>query len=178
VSPVFEVVIQIATLLMSVVALVVSVAPWYRDKHHFRGPEVTLANQTDEQHSVLVPFADFPQSLRDLFPDYRDRLPCVLVKAVWLNTGDRAGFIHTKKIYAAAGGRSYRCAYYSYIEIAAGSAVLQPIIVRNLPVDEAYELVVHIEFAWQRIRPDGRKMDDGRGIIKSRVRPADAPPDQ
>jgi hypothetical protein len=176
-SFILEVTIQIAALLMSVAALVVSVALWYRDKYHFRGPDVTLANQTDHQHSVLVPFTYFPQSLRDLFPDYGDRLPCVVLRAVWLNTGDRAGFIHTKKIHAIAGGRSYRCAYYSYIEVAAGSAVLQPIIVRNLPADDAYELVVDIEFAWQRIWPDGRKMEDGRGTIQSRVKPADAPPD-
>jgi hypothetical protein len=150
---------------LALVAVAISAFAFYRDKFYFRGASVTLANQFDRQHSMISAFGKMPPSVQELFPQYPDEMITALVRVVWLNTGDRATYVHIKKIVASDGETKYPCGFYSYIDVPANGAGLQPILVREVPNSGNSCIRLQIQFEWPRIRPMNATTEEGDGVV-------------
>src|SRR3954451_1759556 len=124
-----ELVFSGAGLVVSAFAVTLTLILWWRDRYRFRGSDLTLANQNDEQHAMSLSYATHPTTTRDLFPTYDDRGNCALVRAVWLNTGDRATFVFVKRALASTRLGTFRCLHYSYVDVPAGATTLQPMLI-------------------------------------------------
>src|SRR5687768_5554304 len=57
-------------LAVSIFAVTLTLWLWWRERYHFRGTQIRLANQDDEQHAASLPFESHPAATRDLFPNY------------------------------------------------------------------------------------------------------------
>ena len=54
-------------LVVSVFAVFLTLILWWRERYRFRGSELTLANQRDEQHAMSLSYAEHPSTTRELF---------------------------------------------------------------------------------------------------------------
>jgi hypothetical protein len=144
------------SLLVAFAALVVSAITLWRQWFYFRGTEIRLANNNDGQDCVVLPYAEHPQLTRDVFPNYEGDMQCALVKLVLLNTGDRTGYAHIRKITAnSSTGHMYEVARHGYVDVPAASAAIHPILIWNLP-DPPYAIVsLQIEYDWPWITRTG-----------------------
>jgi|GEM_PF-3439749 len=152
-------------LAVALVAVAISAFAFFRDKFYFRGASVTLANQADRQHSMVCAFGKMPPSVRELFPQYPDEMITALVRVVWLNTGDRATYVHVKKIIVHDGEIKYPCGFYSYIDVPATGAALQPVLVREVPATANICITLEIHFEWPSIRPISHTMKEDVGRV-------------
>ena len=162
--------------LLAMAALLLSAFTLYRDKFYFRGPMVTLANQGDWQHSMVLPYRLATPAVRDQFPAYDESSHTALIRAVWLNTGDRATYVHIKTIGVTdESGTVYPCSFYNYVDVPASAATIQLVLLRDLPAEARLRLHATITFEWQRIRATASQIETGYGTIKVQTVRADEP---
>ena len=152
---------------VATIALVLSAIALYRDKFYFRGPFIRLANMGDWQHSMVLPYRLATPSVRDQFPAYDEDAYTALIRAVWLNTGDRATYVRIKSIQVTSidDGITYPCSFYNYVEVPASGATIQLILLRNLPAEARPALEAKVEFEWQRILPTKATTEAGSGAF-------------
>jgi hypothetical protein len=165
-------------LVISIVSAVVAAMAWMHDRVVYRGPRMSLENRSDMQHAVILPFATLPAAVRDIFPEYSTGLKYALVKAVWLNLGDRPGYVWIKSLSATAAGQDLRCSWYSYVSVPAYASHAEPILLRDLDDTSTFDVVITVEFEWYAIWwfwPWTRRKKEVRGEIQAHIMPPPLP---
>jgi hypothetical protein len=90
---------EIITIIISITALVVSLIHVYIEFIRVKGPNIGILNQDEQQRAILLTYSNLPESVRQQFPDYPERLPYyALIRLIFVNTGDRVGFLRIKDV--------------------------------------------------------------------------------
>jgi hypothetical protein len=165
-------------LVISIGSALLAMMAWVHDRVVYRGPRMSLENRKDSQHAVILPFPTLPAAVRDIFPEYSTGLKYALLKAVWLNLGDRPGYVWIKSLSAKASGQDLRCSWYSYVPVPANASHAEPMLLRGLDDTRQFEVIVTVEYEWYGIWwfwRWARRRHPGHGEIRARITPPPLP---
>jgi hypothetical protein len=145
------------SLVIALVALLVSILSVYFQWFRVRGPVITLLNNDEEQRAVLRPYEGLPEVTRQLFPKYEEQYPgYAIIRLLFANSGDRAGFARITKVEVTDASVSstpeagaIKPSYYTHSMVPAYSLTTHDIIIRNIfPVDTSKELQLAARVEW------------------------------
>jgi len=151
-----------ASIVLSLVALVVSLAALYLQWFRVKGAIVSLINdEKQEQRTMLLPsFSRLPEITRQQFPEYKEKHSgYAQVRLNIANVGDRIGISEILKIEAenppaCSTVDAIRASYYNYNLIPACDMRDQIVVLRNIPpIDSETTIGMTIKIAWGGANP-------------------------
>lgn len=166
------------SVVISIIALITSLISIYLQWFRVRGPIIALLNTEGEQRAVLLPYGRLPQAIQQHFPEYKEKFQgYALVRLVFANSGDRAGFTEIKKIEVQnppapswAEADRIRASFHSYALIPAYEINSHEILLRNIPpIDKEMVIDVAVEIDWGGPNPRTGEYKR-KGTIKQRLK--------
>jgi hypothetical protein len=156
-----------SSLIVSAVALVLSIVSIYLQWFRVQGAKVNLLNPEGDFRSILHDTYDgLPQEIQKRFPCYQEKYSGhTLIRLVFGNSGDRPGLVKIVKVEAQnllAPGCStddkIKASFYNFRVIPEYSIILQEIVLRNIPpVDKETILDVAVRIECGGLNPKKRR---------------------
>lgn len=167
------------SLVISFVALLLSLFSIYRQWLKPRHPKIAFLLNPDETHrSVLRPYEGLPQKYQQDYPKYPEKYPgYVIVGLPFGNTGDEAGLVKIVKVEVQnppgwSEEDKIKASFYNHCVVSPGNIVVHPIVLRNIPsLDKEQIIKALVKVEWGEPHPKtGAFMRKGSQEYPIRIR--------
>lgn len=160
---------EVITIGIAFVALIVSV--WSLILQYMPvGARLELLNAADVQKRAVRLHKDLPEHIQKAYPDIPDKMPGhALIKLVFGNAGDRTGIANIKIMKVAAKDApqlTVKASHPDYVLIPAREIVETEVLLRNMLIEQFYELPIEIEL---KIKYGGYDPRTGKSLPENTI---------